>query len=246
MKENEYQELIELLSKMTGDADILRAVFDNIKVPTGPTDPGFGDGRETKTVASDQAKQHPMYHQRKTILLPSAQRGVARAVEIMGGETRPGQGQRVKADDPELFDVMSKFMSATSTPIPGASRLFDPLRKLCGSWFQDLNTGEMANATGKVMSEHQREVQEFKDELFASSAYRDAVEKGWITEPNTWNRTKRALVEWLMDSKLIPHETDCNGFQHPQWSIARNVFVWHKNGKPIKDLNDTYQHMRKD
>lgn len=245
MTHTEYIELTELLRKLTGDADLLRIVFDTVEVPIDdPGDRRISDGITKNTVASDQAKQHPMYHQRRTILLPSAQRGVARAVEIMGGETRTGH--RAKVDDPELFDVMSKFMSATSTPIPGASRLFDNLRDLCGSWFQDLNAGKMASATGKVMSEHQREVQSFKDELFASSAYRDAVDEGLITEPNIWNRSKRALVDWLMDSKLIPYKTDRNGLQHPQWSIADNVFIWHIGGKPIKDINDTAQHMPKD
>ena len=244
MTHTEYIELTELLRKLAGDADLLRIVFDKVEVQIDdPGDRRISDGITHRTVASDQAKQHPQFKFRYH-LLAQTENGVERAVEIMGGGTRTGH--RAKADDPELFDVMSKFMSATSTPIPGASRLFNNLRNLCGSWFQDLNAGKMANATGKV-TEHQREVQEFKDELFASSAYRDAVDEGLITEPNIWNLSKRALVDWLMDdSKLIPYETDRNGFQHPQWSIADNVFIWHKNGKPINDLNDTAQHMPKD
>ncbi len=226
MTHTEYIELTELLRKLAGDADLLRIVFDKVEVPIDdPGDRRISDGITKKTVASDQAKQHPKYHQRNTILLPSAQRGVARAVEIMRGETRTGH--RAKVDDPELFDVMSKFMSATSTPIPGVSRLFDNLRKLCGSWFPDINAGDTTRgqiATGVVLNKRQQEVQIFKDSLIKKEAYQQAIADHRITPPYTWNGSIVDLADWLDGADVIPKDHTRGVTPRCLWRYADGVF----------------------
>ena len=260
MTHTEYNELTGLLKKIAGDADILRAVFDKVEVRIDdPSDRRRVDEITKEKVASDQARQHTRFKMRY-IDLRRTENDVKRAVDVMNkcvdgwsesNQARADQAKTVTADDRALYEAMSSFISATENPIEGVGGVYSPLRSRCRSWmdqatswFADLNAREADNATGKVMTDSQREKQAFKEELFASLAYKQAVDDQMITPPNTWNKTKRALVDWLLDSNLIPFDIDRHDLRHPRWSIMDYVFVWHKNGKLITNLNDTYQHMK--
>ena len=148
MTHTEYIELTELLRKLTGDADILGIVFDKVEVPIDdPGDRRISDGITKRTVASDQAKQHPQFKSRY-FLLQRANQDVVRAVKIMNdcidgwvesNQARADQGHPVTADDRALYEAMAGFMSATEKVIKGVGRQYIPLRSRCRSWM-DLAT----------------------------------------------------------------------------------------------------------
>lgn len=153
------------------------------------------------------------------------------------------------ADFRALYDAMVGFMSATEKPDPRGV-LYEKTRNRCRSWIDQAVTWFPAltdtNPTRKKTGQRGRkeqEIEQFKADLQSNPKYLEAVEKEKIIRPFIWTQGKRDLVDWLLNN-VLPTKTDRNGFRHPRWSVADNVFII--NGEPVSGtvLNDTYQHMK--
>lgn len=132
MKHKNYHDLIQALDSLTTGmhgADTLRAVYEKhqVEVQAKPGEP------TTKREPTDQAKQHPLFKHRSMLLLNAMKTvdDVATMMEqwvdefIEENQGRADQGWTPTPDGRALFNAMSRFMSATDTPIPGAVNLYD-------------------------------------------------------------------------------------------------------------------------
>ena len=236
MKHSEYIKLTSLLNGMSGNADTLRLLFSR----------------------TDQAKQHPGF-QFKHIMLDSEEKAVHETLDLMDrtvdgwideNQERADRKLGPTADCRKLYLVMAGFIDATETPVAGANVLYVRIRKQCRAWmdqavtwFPSITEKEQGRGTIDRRVSKKQKVEQFKVELQSMPEYQLAIDDGTIIPPFTWTKGKRDLVEWLQNN-IIPTRTDRNGFRHPQWSIADNVFI--KDGKPIPGtvLNDTAQHMK--
>lgn len=243
MTHTEYIELTELLRKLAGDADLLRIVFDKVEVPIDdPGDRRISDGITKKTVASDQAKQHPQFKSRY-FLLQRANQDVVRAVKIMNdcidgwvesNQARADQGHPVTADDRALYEAMAGFMSATEKAIKGVGRQYIPLRSRCRSW--------MDQATGWFPELYPAHVQK----LLTSKEYDLAVGDGLITPPLTLKKNIADLARFLVNYffTLSPKDYDAgNDNGRNDWQKWDRVFM-KEDGTPItaKQLKGAYNH----
>ena len=241
MTHTEYIELTELLRKLAGDADLLRIVFDKVEVPIDdPGDRRISDGITKKTVASDQAKQHPQFKARY-FLLQRANQDVVRAVKIMNdcidgwvesNQARADQGHPVTADDRALYEAMAGFMSATEKAIKGVGRQYIPLRSRCRSW--------MDQATGWFPELYPELIRR----ILNDDHYIKAVEDGRITSRFTWNGTIKELAVWIDDNCFVsdPLAFKVSGHRN-EWSLLDCVFM-KKDGTPITadQLSDNFKH----
>ena len=241
MTHTEYIELTELLRKLAGDADLLRIVFDKVEVPIDdPGDRRISDGITKKTVASDQAKQHPQFKSRY-FLLQRANQDVVRAVKIMNdcidgwvesNQARTDQGHPVTADDRALYEAMAGFMSATKKAIKGVGRQYIPLRTRCRSWMDQATTW-----FPELYPELIRRI--LKD-----VSYIEAVKDGRITSRFTWNGKIKELAVWIDDNCFVsdPLAFQVTGHQN-EWSLLDCVFM-KKDGTPItaEQLSDNFKH----
>ena len=235
----------------------MRLVFSKVEVPADPDtlEPGHPD---TKPVPTDQAKNDPAFRFRY-IMLHNEEMAIRKALELMDGtvdgwtnenQARADKGLGPTADVRELYSAMSAFMDATETPVDGAGVLYGRIRNKVRAWmdqavtwFPSITEKEPGRGTIDRRVSKKQKVEQFKVELQSMPEYQLAIDDGTIIPPFTWTKGKRDLVEWLQNN-IIPTRTDRNGFRHPQWSIADNVFI--KDGKPIPGtvLNDTAQHMK--
>lgn len=257
MKHSEYIELTSLLKGFSDNSGTLRLVFSKVEAPADPDT--LEPGRPaTKPVPSDQAKQHPGYRFRYR-MLDNEEMAIRETLELMDGtvdtwtdenQARADKGLGPTADVRELYSAMSDFLVATETPIDGAGVLYDRIRQKCivwmdqaVTWFPALTDTDQTRGKADQREKKEQEVEQFKVDLQSNPKYLEAIEKKMIIRPFIWTQSKRDLVDWLQNN-IIPTTTDTNGYRHPRWSVADNVFI--KDGKPIsgKVLNDTAQHMK--
>lgn len=212
MKHSEYQQLIQALAFLTTGnhgADTLRVLFDKreVEVPAREREPG---GPATRMEPTDQARQHPLFKHKMLLL-----NGAVETVENLAGrmkrwtdgfveenQARADQGLKASTDGRALYDSMSRFMSATATPVPGARDIYDKTTvihyacgdqlipgvraqcqewmKMLATWFPDLNTEK---STGQQSQPHNDKMNASQytamtdSEMWAEQFRHDVVEK---------------------------------------------------------------------
>lgn len=281
MKHSDYNGLIQALDFLTTGmhgADTLRVLFDKREVEVPAGEPG---GPATVDEPTDQAREHPMFKDRRLLLLGASETvdDVAYKMEqfvdgfVEENQARADQGLSITPDGRALFVAMSRFMTATDTPIPGAGNLYDSIhvvtvktehdggvfsrdvyvhgvRSQCRewmdrliAWFPDLNPDQEPARRNDPPANKIPGNPAFVKPLENSDAYKQAIDNGHITPPNTWNGTIKSLATWLNDSGLLSTPQPFNVTEKTtKWQNANGVFLI--KGVPItaKQLKNGFNH----
>lgn len=145
MKHSDYMKITwgleHLMNSREFGIETLRVLFAKVEAPADPET--LEPGRPAiKMAPADDARKHPLFPNR-FLLLDSVGNSVDRTADLMDccidawtetNQERADQGKKPTIDTMRLIPVMSAFMSATSTPIPGCVGLYDKVRTRCREW----------------------------------------------------------------------------------------------------------------
>ena len=216
MTDWEYMEMKRLLDSLTDGADTLRVVFQTKTVED--VDKAIRTGGEitTREIATDEAKSHPDFKIRYSLLPDHDIQVLVRIIN----ECTDWTSDKFKAS--VVYQKMQSFISATSDMPKGISGIYKIARSKCLE-LMDLIPGVYRDLYPPKIRE-----------LLADRHYQQAVDDGLISPPFTWNGKLVELaffIDKFIDLRGAKPYNVYGKDGRRDWTPFDCVFTW--NGKLV-------------